>query len=93
MPSGGRAWVAALIAAAALSAWADVPRDSGMDANRRDPAPIGPLEMAADYGWTSVSAGASHIAAVRDDGSIWTWGGNRWGQLGDGSDGGGWPHR
>ncbi len=32
-----------------------------------------------------IAAGGGHSVAVRDDGTLWTWGGNWWGQLGDGS--------
>ncbi|MEW6486934.1 MAG: Ig-like domain-containing protein, partial [Thermodesulfobacteriota bacterium] len=33
----------------------------------------------------AVAAGASHAAALRSDGSLWTWGNNAYGQLGDGT--------
>lgn len=33
----------------------------------------------------AISAGFMHSAAVSDDGTVWTWGDNRWGQLGDGT--------
>ena len=36
--------------------------------------------------FTSASAGGSHTLAIKDDGSLWAWGNNEWGQLGDGSD-------
>lgn len=32
---------------------------------------------------TAVSAGGSHIAALKSDGTVWTWGGNFYAQLGD----------
>jgi hypothetical protein len=35
--------------------------------------------------WCFVSAGADHIAAVKTDGTLWTWGANSSGQLGDGT--------
>ena len=34
---------------------------------------------------TAVSAGANATAAVRSDGTLWTWGDNLYGQLGDGT--------
>ena len=36
--------------------------------------------------YTSLSGGANHIAALREDGSLWTWGSNKYGQLGFGTD-------
>src|SRR5438105_2515783 len=35
--------------------------------------------------WQSVSAGTSHTAAIKLEGSLWTWGSNYAGQLGHGS--------
>ncbi len=34
---------------------------------------------------TRIAAGASHSALIRDDGSLWTWGNNEYGQLADGT--------
>jgi alpha-tubulin suppressor-like RCC1 family protein len=35
--------------------------------------------------WKSVSAGYSHTVALKSNGTLWTWGGNEGGQLGDGT--------
>jgi alpha-tubulin suppressor-like RCC1 family protein len=35
--------------------------------------------------WAQVSKGASSIAAVKTDGTLWTWGTNNYGKLGNGS--------
>ncbi len=34
---------------------------------------------------TAVVAGDYHVAALRTDGTLWTWGDNLYGQLGDGT--------
>ena len=33
----------------------------------------------------TISAGWDHVAAIKTDGSLWTWGNNEYGQLGDGT--------
>ena len=33
----------------------------------------------------AVAAGDNHSVALKSDGTVWAWGGNNWGQLGDGS--------
>lgn len=35
--------------------------------------------------WVSIAAGKSHSLAIRSDGTLWAWGGNGVGQLGDGT--------
>ena len=37
-----------------------------------------------NYSWTQVSATLSHTVAIRNDGTLWAWGANNGGQLGQG---------
>jgi len=50
--------------------------------NRSSPTQIGALSN-----WVQVKAGAQHTAAVKTDGTLWTWGSNSSGQLGIGVSG------
>ena len=42
-------------------------------------------ESTAAADWSSVSAGSYHTIALKEDGTLWAWGDNRYGQLGDGT--------
>ncbi|MCL2438614.1 MAG: Ig-like domain-containing protein [Coriobacteriia bacterium] len=52
------------------------------DNNYRTRPTLVSLEGIEDEGWTVVAAGVAHTLAARDDGSLWTWGQNNYGQLG-----------
>jgi len=42
-------------------------------------------ESSAATNWSSVSAGGSHTVAIKSDGTLWSWGKNNNGELGDGT--------
>lgn len=44
-----------------------------------------PVKVGTDNDWQEVSAGDSHIVALKTDGSVWVWGGNYYGQIGMGN--------
>ncbi len=44
-----------------------------------------PAQAGTDVDWTGIAAGTAHALALKKDGSLWTWGYNNWGQLGDGT--------
>jgi alpha-tubulin suppressor-like RCC1 family protein len=43
------------------------------------------LRVGATNDWMAVAAGGHHSMALKKDGSLWAWGGNSRGQLGDGT--------
>ena len=44
-----------------------------------------PIQVGSDSNWQTISAGNAHNVAIKTDGTLWTWGRNLSGQLGDGS--------
>jgi alpha-tubulin suppressor-like RCC1 family protein len=46
---------------------------------------LAPIQIGEDNNWAFASAGSMHTAVIRADGSLWAWGNNRDGQLGDGT--------
>uniref|UniRef100_UPI004056BE71 RCC1 domain-containing protein n=1 Tax=Candidatus Electronema sp. TaxID=2698783 RepID=UPI004056BE71 len=53
----------------------------GTTVQREKPVRVG----GASSNWQTVTAGYSHSLAIRTDGTLWTWGDNQYGQLGDGT--------
>jgi alpha-tubulin suppressor-like RCC1 family protein len=44
-----------------------------------------PVQVGADRDWVAIAAGAEHLLALKSNGSLWGWGRNDCGQLGDGT--------
>jgi len=44
-----------------------------------------PTRIGEDNDWVQIAAGANHTAALKKDGSLWAWGQNIYGQLGNGT--------
>jgi hypothetical protein len=44
-----------------------------------------PTRIGTDTNWTQIAAGAGHCLALKSDGSLWAWGQNDHGQVGDGT--------
>lgn len=42
------------------------------------------VQVGVESDWTTASAGGTFSGALKTDGSLWTWGADDWGQLGDG---------
>lgn len=43
-----------------------------------------PVQIGTDNDWKEVSAGGNNSMAVKNDGTLWAWGSNQFGQIGDG---------
>jgi alpha-tubulin suppressor-like RCC1 family protein len=44
-----------------------------------------PVQVGTGTNWQVVAAGEGHTVALKSDGTLWVWGDNRSGQLGDGT--------
>lgn len=44
-----------------------------------------PVRVGEDTDWAKVDAGGYYCVALKTDGSLWTWGDNRYGQMGQGT--------
>lgn len=47
--------------------------------------PVPKIVIGADYGFTKLFAGANHNCGIKEDGSLWCWGKNQYGQAGIGN--------
>jgi alpha-tubulin suppressor-like RCC1 family protein len=55
------------------------------DGTSRDRYAPGPVRLADNLRFTAVAGGTFHSLAVDSEGAVWSWGFNRFGQLGDGT--------
>lgn len=44
-----------------------------------------PIQVGTSSDWSKISAGSSHAIAIKSNGTLWAWGRNNYGQLGDNS--------
>jgi alpha-tubulin suppressor-like RCC1 family protein len=66
--------------------WAWGSNSSGQLGNNTSGGTVNaPAQITTDTDWTLISAGGAHSLAVRSNGTLWAWGANSDGQLGDGS--------
>lgn len=46
---------------------------------------LAPAQVGTDTDWVAIDGGGEHTVALKTNGSVWTWGNNSAGQLGDGT--------
>jgi alpha-tubulin suppressor-like RCC1 family protein len=46
---------------------------------------LSPTQIGTDTNWQQVKCGSNHTIALKSDGTLWSWGRNNTGQLGDGT--------
>jgi alpha-tubulin suppressor-like RCC1 family protein len=59
--------------------------DASTTSSSQPVAVVTPGTVGAGTRWTSIAANDNHTVALRSDGSLWAWGNNSYGQLGDNS--------
>lgn len=84
--TGGNTHSLAMKSNGTLGAWGS--RSSGKlgDGNTSNGLSRFPVQVGSDDNWLNVSASQAHTLAVKTDGTLWAWGDNGNGQLGDGSE-------
>lgn len=84
MASGGAYHTAAIKTDGTLWTWGEA--GSGKLGDGTTTQRSSPVQTVGEgTNWKMVSAGSYHTAAIKTDGTLWTWGGNAEGQLGDGT--------
>ncbi len=86
--SAGRAHTCGLRAGGTLWCWGDNSSGQQGDGKPTDKPPYWydkPTRVGSSSGWRGVGAGGSHTCAIKTDGTLWCWGTNHYGQLGDGT--------
>ncbi len=51
-----------------------------------NPCSLSPGQVGTDNDWVAVAAGYRHTVALKSDGTLWAWGANFLGQIGDGTE-------
>ncbi|MBP3965612.1 stalk domain-containing protein [Paenibacillus lignilyticus] len=66
--------------------WGDTTTYRGTEVGETNLSSLVPVKVPGLTGVIAVTGGQTHSLALRDDGTVWAWGGNHDGELGDGTD-------
>ena len=80
--SGGNSFTAAIKTDGTLWTWGNNSNGQlGDNTTTQRNTPV--TTFAGGINWKQVACGGSHTAAIKTDGTLWTWGNNAYGRLGD----------
>lgn len=85
MAAGGYAHAAAILPGGSLWTWGYNSNGQLGQGTSDSGAHVAPTQVSPGTTWTNLVAGAYHTAAVNSDGTLWAWGYNFYGQIGDNS--------
>jgi alpha-tubulin suppressor-like RCC1 family protein len=68
-----------------LWSWGEAIRGPDLRSANSSSASNLPIQIGSEANWQNIGAGAGHSIALKSDGTMWAWGNNHWGQLGDGT--------
>jgi alpha-tubulin suppressor-like RCC1 family protein len=81
---GGFYWMASIKTDGTLWSWGI--NGNGQLGNNTTSDKSSPIQtVSAGTNWKQITAGYRHAAAIKTDGTLWTWGRNNYAQLGDGT--------
>jgi alpha-tubulin suppressor-like RCC1 family protein len=86
--AGGYAHTAGIKTNGTLWTWGDntfYGMDGGQLGDNTNTNKSSPVQVGVETNWSSVACGNIHTAAIKTDGTLWTWGRGTTGQLGDGA--------
>jgi len=78
---GGAYYGMAMKTNGTLWGWGQNTSNLGMGENAGSVVPA-PLQVGTDTDWNILACGGQHVLAIKDNGTLWTWGSNIYGQVG-----------
>jgi len=57
----------------------------GSTTDWNEPPVATPTQIGSDSNWSAIASGFAHTIALKSNGTLWAWGKNEWGPIGDGT--------